>query len=175
LRVVAVVFYASPVGSAPERRRGEKFMVNEELNKQVFQSLFFMQQVFDVLEEAAEDNEDKLDEYWGAEGDAEEGGPAAYVVIDLREKGKKDSLLDVTRWFPQEGCEQKLGLYINVLRSDEDEIWESLKAAFPEAKVEEDDTRLGFEWTLPAGASRAEAKDAGQEFAKRIVDAIWEE
>ncbi len=150
-------------------------MANEELNRQVFQSLFFMQQVFDVLEEAAEDNEDKLDEYWGAEGDAGEGGPAAYVTVDLREKGKKDSLLDVTRWFPQEGCEQKLGLYINLLRNDEEDIWDSLKEAFPEAKVDEDEARLGFEWTLPADATRDQAKQAGQAFAKRIVDAIWEE
>ena len=146
---------------------------SEATNHLVFQSLYFMEMVYDVLEDEADDDEDKLDHYWGVETDVDEGGPAAFAVIDLRRKGNKDSSLDLTRWFALPGCESPLPLYINVLRDDEEEVWEDLKAEFKEATVFEDDTRLGLEWTLAADATRDQIRDAGRTFGRRLAKAIW--
>lgn len=150
-------------------------MAHEELNAQVFQALYFMEMVYDVMDDAADEDEDKLDHYWGVENDRDEGGPAAYVVIDMRRKGNKDSSLDVTRWFPQPGCESTAPLYVNVLRDDEEDVWDDLKAEFSDATVDEEETRLAFAWSLPADASRDQIREAGRAFGKRLARAIWGE
>ena len=148
---------------------------NGEWANQTWKILLYLEGAFDNLEGQDAITVKPLEWYANLEGD--EGVPEASIgfrVSPASAKGVKTQYLWIGLWMGDDTARKDRPIWIQVLRGEQEVLWERLKTEFndPDVVVDEEQWAVGLPWPLFESASNEEILAAGENLGGRISKAL---